>query len=224
MALYLSEMAALGVVGFDPLGAIIMLTFIAGGARFGHTLTFTAVNWIMIVVLGVAAGSALDAVHGPLRHWLESVPRWAWVTVETASAVGLLVWAIVRVRTGLGPDKQGGARSAPLWMLVAIAVGLAVAAFADPGYSGAVLAGSGHPASWRVVGLTLWYLIAMSPLVLVCIADGLGATARVSAWLHRWLSRSRRPVWIITTALIVVVAVLLAIDALLLAATGKFLP
>ena len=107
MALYLSEMAALGVVGFDPLGAIIMLTFIAGGARFGHTLTFTAVNWIMIVVLGVAAGSALDAVLGPLRHWLESVPRWAWVTVETASAVGLLVWAIVRVRTGLGPDKQG---------------------------------------------------------------------------------------------------------------------
>ena len=75
-----------------------------------------------------------------------------------------------------------------------------------------------------MVGLTLWYLIAMSPLVLVCIADGLGATARVSAWLHRWLSRSRRPVWIITTALIVVVAVLLAIDALLLAATGKFLP
>ena len=75
MALYLSEMAALGVVGFDPLGAIIMLTFIAGGARFGHRLTFTAVNWIMIVVLGVAAGSALDAVLGPLRHWLESVPR-----------------------------------------------------------------------------------------------------------------------------------------------------
>lgn len=152
MALYLSEMAALGVVGFDPLGAIIMLTFIAGGARFGHRLTFTAVNWIMIVVLGVAAGSALDAVLGPLRHWLQSVPRWAWVTVETASAVGLLVWAIVRVRTGLGPDKQGGARSAPLWMLVAIAVGLAVAAFADPGYSGAVLAGSGHPASWRSGG------------------------------------------------------------------------
>ena len=224
MARYLSQMAALGVVGFDPLGAIVMLAFIAGGAHFAHTVVFTAVNWVTIVVLGAAAGSAVDLLAGPLRHWFSSVPRWAWIVAEIVAVIVLVSWALVRLRAGIGPEKQQSARPARLWMLIGIAAGLAVSMFADPGYAGAVLAGAAHPLWWRVVGLTLWYLIAMSALVVVCIADGFGATAPVSAWMHRWLSRSRRPLWTLGTALIVVVSVLLAIDTVLLATTGRFVP
>lgn len=224
MALYLSQMAAFGLVGFDPLGAIVMLAFIAGGARRIHAVVFTSVNWLTIVVVGTAAGSAVGIVLDPVRHWLSSVPRRIWVPVEIVAAIALVIWAIVRLHTGQAPEKQEKTRPVRLWLIIGIPAGLALSMLADPGFDGAVLAGASHPIWWQLIGLSLWYLIAMSALVVVCAAAILGETAPVSAWMRRWLSKSRRPVWIVVTALIVLVAVLLVMDAVLLATTGKFLP
>ncbi|WIY82827.1 hypothetical protein [Propionimicrobium sp. PCR01-08-3] len=266
MFVYLSEMAGLGLVGFDPLGAIIMLSFIAGGARFVHTVVFTVLNWVLIVVLGVTAGTALVPVIAELPHWLQLVPRWAWIVAEIVCAVALTTWAVVRMRTGAsshhsvgqrlhprdawvtrppspgcgdlgdlkhgspGPSAEAGSAVGPTirtphwWLLIVISAGIAVAAFADPGYTGAVLAAGSRPVSWQVIGLTLWYLIAMSPLVLLCVASGCGATSKASALLTNWISQSRRPLWVAGTTLIVIVAALLLVDAVLLAASGHFLP
>lgn len=227
MFVYLSEMAGLGLVGFDPLGAIIMLSFIAGGARFVHTVVFTVLNWVLIVVLGVTAGTALVPVIAELPHWLQLVPRWAWIVAEIVCAVALTTWAVVRMRTHPRVARSAAGptiRTPHWWLLIVISAGIAVAAFADPGYTGAVLTAGYRPVSWQVIGLTLWYLIAMSPLVLLCVASGCGATSKASALLTNWISQSRRPLWVAGTTLIVIVAALLVIDAVLLATSGRFLP
>lgn len=224
MSAYLAEMAGLGMVGFDPLGAIIMLAFIAGGSRFFHTLVFTLVNWLVTVLVAVVVGLAFTAVAATLRSWAAAVPLWVWALAEVLAAAGLLVWAIVRLRRGPGAPSQREPRPASVWTVGLVSAGFALAAFVDPGYSGAIVVSATHPIWETTIGMTLWFALTQSPLIVLCVAAGVGKTAAAGAWLQKMIGRMRRPISYGITALIIAVVVLLAADALLLSLTGRFLP
>ncbi|MYM19376.1 hypothetical protein GSY69_05180 [Brevibacterium sp. 5221] len=224
MTAYLSEMAALGVFGFDPLGAVIMLAFIAGGSRLLHTVVFTLVNWAVTVAVAVLGGLLFTALAARVHRWASEVPVWAWVAAEAVVAAALLAWAIVRMVRGVAPESDRPPRTASSWAVAAASAGFAVAAFVDPGYSAAIVLSAGHPLWETTAGMTLWFAITQSPLLVLLIAALCGRTEAAGRWLRGWMARIRRPVAYAITGLIVACVVLLAADAVLLSVTGRFLP
>lgn len=217
-------MAGLGIVGFDPLGAIIMLAFVAGGSRLFHIALFTVVNWIVTVAVAVVGGLLFTAVATHVYQWLVAVPTVVWVVLELAAAVAALIWAIQRTRREPTTDDERPPRTASTLTIALASAGFAVAAFVDPGYSAAIVLSASHPVWETFLGMSLWFAITQSPLLVLLVAGICGRTDAAGDWLRPTLARLRRPISVTVTAVLYAAAALLALDALLLSLTGHFLP
>lgn len=223
MGAYLTEIVALGVAGFDPLGCLLMLALIAGGSRERHTLVFTGSQALVTIGVGVACAVVFRTNMHRLARFLYGVPLPVWGVLELVVAIGLMMWGVLRLRSH-AVDERAEPRRASTATVAALGAGFGLAAFVDPGYTGAILVSSREPIGVTVLGMTIWFLITQTPLIVLALAALVGRLDLVHSAVERLVRRLQRPLAWAITGLILITALLLTVDATLFAATGSYVP
>ena len=220
----LAPSLALGLAGIDPAGLLIALSALAAGARDRLVLWFA-----LIVVVGTALlGTLLTLTVGQrLKEldWSSLLPSdGLGAALELTLAVGLLVWAAIRLRRPEArpprPARKGRHGAALLW----VGVVFALSAPLDPTFVGlVVVAGRGESTAAVASAHLIWILVSQLPLVALIVAMLLRRHARAVAWVEGLMPRARPVLAAVGTSALVLVGVVLAVDSVWWFVTGQFL-
>lgn len=215
----------LGVAGLDPAGALIAVGALSAGARERNVMVFGLVSILGTAVLGtvlsVTAGQRLQTVR-----WSSLLPPDRLAALfELLIAVGLIWWAVVRLRRPASrPPKPGATARSGAAALLGLGVLWAAAAVLDPTFVGlAVVAGREESVVTVALAHTVWIVVSQAPLVLLMVGIVGGRHERAVAGFNRLWNRVR-PVaaWVGTGALLLAGAGF-AVDSLWWFATERFL-
>lgn len=215
---------ALGLAGIDPAGLLIALSALAAGARDRLVLWFA-----LIVVVGTALlGTVLTLTVGQQLQeldWSSLLPSdGLGAALELALAVGLLVWAAIRLRRPEArpprPARKGRYGAALLWTGAVFALSAPL----DPTFVGlVVVAGRGESTAAVASAHLIWILVSQLPLVALVVAMTFRRYARAVAWVEGVMPRARPMLARVGSSALVLVGAILALDALWWFATGEFL-
>ena len=217
-------LAALGLAGLDPAGALIAAGALGGGARERHVAAYGLVSLLGTVVLG----ASLSLTVGPRvagLDWgaLASSPGAA--VVEVVLGLGLVAWGVARAwrPTTHAPKPRSPKGTGPT-ALVAAGSLFALSAILDPTFvSLAVIAGR-DGAFWSVVAAhAVWVLVSQAPLVVLLVAMAGGAHRRFVARFRSWWEKVRPAVGRLVTGAALLVGAFFLLDSGWWLATGQFL-
>jgi hypothetical protein len=220
----------LGVLGLDPLGALLMISAHACGAKRGKVLAFTLAFLLFTQVLGVACALLGSRAIDQLLSLVPGDESPAWAVVYAVTAAALVVWVVRRAvrRHENKPEKQPGRLSRLLSgsTLAFIAGGMlwACSSFSDPTFYAVILASAEAPSLLGTIFYPLlWIYITQIPLIALIIGLYLGVydilVSRVSAFWQRHRSKVMVPLYLLALA----AAAALAFAAVTFLATGTYL-
>lgn len=220
---FLLVVAALGVAGFDPFGALLVAGALALGASRTSALAFLLASSVVQLGLALAAGRML----GPFLDAVESrlvLLASIWSLASLAVGAGLIGWGLVRVRRGavVRPERPPRGVSSTSMAVAGLWFGFTV--LLDPAYYAvvAVVARNAEPVA-RLTALVVWFAIAQWLLIALVIAAWVGDAGRAAEWL-RGLWRRSAPVLARAINIAALVAgVALVVDGIWYLVTGRFL-
>ena len=166
-----AAIAGLGVAGLDPVGALILTTAIASGARRSAVLAFFASSLGVTVLVGVALGESVQRLVDVVVSLIQ-VPDPARFWLQLTAAVALTVWAVRRYRNRnqSSPSQSRRARGSSMPAMLAAGTAWGIAALTDPTfYATAALAGQSRGSVVPAVLVMVWFLISQLPLLAVTV-------------------------------------------------------
>ncbi len=215
----LGRVLALGVVGFDPTGAVLLVGAIAAKTNRTKVFAFTAAVLITSVVVGTALAVVGNRVFGDYE-FITSGPARAYV--EVATALVLVAWLAsnLKATSADASPRRNLAQSTTAMTLGGVA--FALTTVLDPSFPAtAVIVGP----SGFVVALTSFVIRAVLvhlALIALVVAFVFGVHERPVEATRRWYERHKKLLIRILNAILVLsIAVLLA-DAIKYFATGEY--
>lgn len=191
----LAAVIALGVAGFDPLGALTLIAAVTAGARRAAIAALTLVTLGGTWLLCVVGSSTVGALLRGLVHRLDVVPRevWGWVALVVGLAlIGWGVWRLMR-REPPTPEHHPRTRGTGVGTLAAGGVVVALSVLLDPAFYGLVAVSSGHHLGARLLHAGIWSILSHWLLIVLALATLTGGYARVHAAMEalraRWAPR-----------------------------------
>lgn len=222
----LAVTAGLGVAGLDPVGALILATAIASGARRDAVLAFSASSLAVTVVVGIVLGESVQRLVDAISTGLH-VPDVARFWLQLATAAALAIWAVRRHRqrrTKRIPEPRPARGSSMAAMLVA-GVLWGIAALTDPTfYATAALAAQHGGIVVPAVLLTVWFLVSQLPAFAVTVTYLVDTEGPAVTRLVALTKRLSRVLTRVLTAVITLATGLLAASSATYLGTGMFLP
>lgn len=182
---FLGEVLALGIAGFDPLGAVILLTALGMGAHRRRVLVLMLQITGTIAVLTLAASLGLAQVIDPVSDFVEHLPRHLWAVVAGVLGVVMLGWGVSRLSGRSSSEDESPESRWTSGRSIALA-GLAVGAscMLDPAWYGVVvLAGAERSIGRAVLASALWPMCSQVVMLVIgaLALAGHGRAARVVA-------------------------------------------
>lgn len=216
---YLAEATAAGLLGLDPVGAVVAVAALSLGASRRALLALTAAYLVTITALGtglaLAARAGVGALgwhpHGPGRHTLSVVELAAGAALAIA---GLAVWWWQRRRPDGPPERTERRVPVATGGLVAAGAGVAASLLPDPGFIAMVVASVPHHPLLYPAAFAYWGLWSQCLMVAVCLAAAVDRDGRLVRPLRRAVDQVRARGAAITAFLLVVVGVGLVLDGL----------
>jgi cytochrome c biogenesis protein CcdA len=214
----------LGVAGIDPVGALIAIGALSGGARerivIAYGVTVIGVTVVLGVVLSLTVGSRLADTDW---RFLDSGYEF-WAYGEAVVGMGLAVWAIWRILSpaeGGDQQKKRGGSGLPL-LGTGILFGLS--SVSDPTFvATVVLAGRHGSVLDASLAHLIWILLSQVPLVFITGAVLAGRHEPVVRQFQRWWEKGRPVIARIGISMALVAGTLLLVDAGWWFFTGEFL-
>ncbi len=217
----LGRVVALGVVGFDPTGAVLLVSAIAARAGRTKVFAFTAMVFVTSIVTGTALALLGKRVFGESRS-ITSGPVLAYFEVGTAFFIA--VWLANNLMSSdaePGRPRRNIAQSTP-----AMAVGGAAYALTtvlDPTFPAtAVLVGpSGTMVA--VASFAIRTLISQVALIALVVAFIFGTHERPVDAIRRWWQRHEILLTKLLNATLVLSVIVLLADAGKYFTTGEYI-
>lgn len=216
---YVAEATAAGLLGLDPVGAVVAVAALSLGASRRALLALTVGYLVTISALGtgvaLAARAGAGAVrwhpHGPDPHTL-SVTELA---VGAALAIaGLALWRRQRRRRGAPPDRADHRAPVASGGLVMAGAGVAASLLPDPGFIAMVVASVPHHPVLYPAAFAYWGLWSQCLMVAICAAAAVDRDGRLIGPLRRAVDQLRAHGAAITAFLLVAAGAGLVVDGL----------
>lgn len=220
---YLAAATAAGILGLDPVGAVVAVSALSLGAGRAalraQLLAYLAAITVFGVVarLLVQAGSDLAPVEAA-RHAVEAVLGSARTVslVELTLGVVLVAAAAVLSTTRLGRVRPARTdRREPTITPAGLAlagVGVAASLLVDPGFLAMVTLAAQHGPWTAVPAFLYWGVWSQVLMVAVIVADLADPDGRLVARLRRFVDTVRARGSALTTILLAVLGAVLAVD------------
>jgi hypothetical protein len=214
----------LGIAGLDPLGGLIAIGALSGGARERAVVAYG----LAVILVTAVFGTVLSLTVGPRLadidwSFLDSGYEF-WAVGEAIVGVGLLVWAIRRILSPVDETDKPKKRGISTVALLGTGIVFGLSMITDPTYVAmVVLAGREGAVVDVSLAHTLWILVSQSPLVLITGAVLLGKHEVVTRRFQTWWEKVRPVVAKIGIGLAVIAGGGLVADAGWWFFTGEFL-
>ena len=222
----------LGAAGFDPSGAVVIITALTMGAKKKDICTFAITTFSGTVIVGVACSYLLGNSIKYIADWLNYIPDSIWLVLELVVVCALFKWFIDRMLCRKDKEKKAESFLSRYIKKGLFLVGafFAATALTDPSFI-AIITLSGHNMHFAEVLLanTVWILISQSPVFILTAAVFLGKQERIIAFVQNKFKESRLVKRIriaapkLLTAVILIAALVLLADALSYCTTGAWL-
>lgn len=207
---------ALGVAGFDPLGALVLIGAMALKARRRAILVLLVSTVGTTLLLALVLSSTLGRwVTELLRRIREPghLVRGGLVVAVGVASVAWGVWRLGRPTPAHRTKTQRAVASPAALGLFGLGVGLS--ALIDPAFYGLVVLAGGMP-SWlhRLGACLLWVLLSQIALIVLSIAVFVGAFDRALALIERARTNWVPNLSVFASWTLVVVGVLALVEGL----------
>lgn len=170
----LIDVLGLGILGLDPIAAIIVASAIAAGVKEYKIFLFAISSLICTVTLGVTL--SLLGQKATSNHHLvipdSTSPLWATLSVLIATTI--IIWLIIRFTKRNRPrkkrkqPKQLGGR---LWQPLLVGLIFSLSSLSDPAFYAIVVVATETHNIFATIGLhTLWVFVAQLPLIALVAA------------------------------------------------------
>lgn len=194
----LAKAIAFGIAGFDPTGAIVIITALTMGLSKKQILLFAITTFIGTVFIGVGCSTFLGTSVNMISNLLNSIPDIVYMWLELIIGVVLLKWFVERVffksKNDVKEEKKESffARYMKKGLFV-VGILFAVTALADPSFL-ALITISGHNQNMIYVVLAncIWILISQLPIFVLTIAVLFNKHEKVIEYFRNKLSKSKK--------------------------------
>lgn len=220
----ISGTVGFGILGLDPIGALIALSYLATGGRRRVVVVFFTLAAVFTLLTGLALEPVIHFGNVAL-HWLTTVHPAARIGVEVAAALALGVWAYIDITQPAKTATVKKKRKAGLWMMILLGVWWGVSAATDPTFYGPVALGRSSGGRLGVLlACALWFVLSQAPLVALMVGLSRGKDSRIILTINKFsyklLDISRK---FLGWALALVALAILA-NAMSFVVAGKFIP
>ena len=189
----IGRVTALGLVGFDPVGAFLMLGAIGAGARRRSLTALVGGYLVTIIVFGAAASllvrlglTALD-----LGRYLPSARVLSWL--EIGAGVLVIVAAAYVARRSRRPQAPESARQVRMSVPALAGAGalLALSLAIDPGFVLVVGYAATLPVGAVVPLILYWGVLSQIAMMALYAGALLDSSGRAVRWLHSAFDKGR---------------------------------
>lgn len=218
---------ALGLLGIDPIGALLIISALMAGARRYRVLIFTATfiggTVLLGTVLSLLGQGAIDYLQSFIPH--STSPLWAILSL--AVIVAIIAWLTVRYMRRHSPAKKKVHKKPLLdstWQFTVTGLVFALSALTDPTfYAVIVLAAETHnPIVMAGLHFT-WISISQIPLLAVVAAYLFNIHKPFIKATKKLWKKHKNTLWLILYAAAITLAVALLVDIGAFIATGNYL-
>ena len=204
----------LGIAGLDPVGALIAIGALSGGARarvvVAYGVTVISVTVMVGVVLSLTVGSRLATID-----WRFLDAGYAfWALSEALVGLGLVVWAIRRMLFPVEHDDTPKKRGISSLALLSTGTLVGVSAVFDPTFVATVVVAGRHGSVLDAsLAHLIWILLSQAPLVFLTGAVLAGKHEPVIRRFQGWWQKARPVIARIGSGVALVTGTVLLADA-----------
>lgn len=222
-AQFLLVVAALGVAGFDPLGALLVAGALVLGASRRSALIFLLTSAVVPIGLAMLAGRVLRPVLATVESWLR-LPASIWSAVSLVVGAGLIGWGLVRARRGVVVRPERPLRAASASAMAGAGFWFGFTVLLDPAYYAVMAVVARHPEPLtRLTALVIWFVVAQWLLIALVVGAWVGDAGRAANRLRGLWRRAAPTISRMVTIAAFVVGLALVADGVWYLATGRFL-
>lgn len=211
-----AALAALGVAGFDPLGALALIAAMALGAGRRAIVVLLVSTLGSTLVLALVLSSTVGRWAIGLLHRLHSPGHLVWGGLVTLAGLALLTWAVRRLRRPVTPGDRSArhAASSP-GPLGVVGLGVGLSALVDPAFYGLVVLAGGLSGGWERFGACLlWVVMSQIALISLGIAVFAGAFDTALRLIERARARWLPSLRVLASLTLVVVGALAVVEGI----------
>lgn len=216
----LGKVVALGLLGFDPTGAVLLVAAIAARANRTKVFAFTAAVLITSIVTGTALAVVGTRVFGDYEFITSGPVRAGF---EVATAVALLAWLVGNLKTTSADAAPRRNIAQSTTAMTVGGVAFALTTVLDPSFPAtAVLVGP----SGAFVSLTSFVVrtvLVHAALIALVAAFIFGVHQRPVDAVRRWYERHKKLLHRLLNATLVLSTLVLLADAGTYVATGEYI-
>ncbi len=221
----LVNIIGLGLLGLDPVAAIMVASAIAVGTTRSKIFLFTLVFLLGTTFLGVALSmmgqTAIDFLQAFIPDHLSPL----WAILNLIIIIVIIAWLTTHFvqRTHPKPDKPPRKTLASTWQCVSAALLLALSALSDPTfYAVIVIAAKMHTVFAMAVIHFLWILISQIPLIVVVGAYHLNAHKTLLHYSARIWTMHQQKIMLTMHIAAIMIALLLLAETVFYVVSGQY--
>lgn len=234
MKLILSSIL-LGFGGFDPMGALIVMTALAHGATKTSVYLFALLALLSTTLFGTLFASGIGVGTDRLSGLASNIPDEAYALIELVLAAALVTWLIRRLFFKRRVEKQEGRKESRFMRFAKKSMPLAGFLFAfwamsDPTFWAVVaLSARDGGLGLRMLCSAIWMVLGQLPLYVLTLAVAGGAHERLIEKVDGFLDhkgrreRLRRGAQVVIDACVALLAAFFLVDGAAYLVTGYWL-
>ncbi len=188
----------LGLAGFDPTGALVIISALTMGINKKQIVKFAATTFFGTVLVGLVFSTILSTGIDAISKLLNSIPDIVYMWVELIIGIALLIWAFQRFFCKKKTVKKEENKESFFIKFLnkgLFAVGLifAITALTDPSFL-ALITASSHNDNILLVILAnaIWILISQSPIFVLTVAVIFNKHEKVINFFDKLLNKNDR--------------------------------
>ena len=222
----LLSIIGLGLLGIDPIAALIATSAIATHTKKYKILLFTLSFLIGTVVLGVILSLLGQGVLDYLQSFIPNDDSPLWLILNAIIIIAIIVWLVVRFSRRNKPkkEKKSKRKVGSVWQLVSLGLFFALTALSDPTFYAVIVVAAETHNVFAMAGLhLLWITITQIPLIAVLIAYYLNAHKKLLSITDRLWSAHKQKLMVVLYSGAIVIALVLLADTIFYLVSGKYL-
>jgi hypothetical protein len=221
----LLSIIGLGLLGLDPVAAIIVASAIAVHSRKYKVLIFTLAFLLGTTVLGVFLSVLGQNAIDFIQSFIPSDISPLWLILNVLVIVVIIVWLTVRFtkRNKVKKEKKSKSLLGGAWQFFAMGLLFALSALTDPTFYAVIVIASETHNVFAMSGLhLLWISISQIPLLAIVVAYYLNAHNKLIVYSDKLWAAHKQKFTTILYILAILLALILLVDTIVYLTSGAY--
>lgn len=216
----------LGLAGFDPTGAIVIISALTMGINKKQIIKFALTTFIGTILVGLLFSKVLSSGIGIISNLLNSIPDIVYMWIELIIGIILFVWAMERFFFKKKVVKKEEKKESFFIKFLnkgLFVVGLifAITALTDPSFLALITISSYNDNIISIIlANAIWILISQLPIFVLTIAIVFNKHEKVINYFKELLNKNNRKekmkkiLSVLLSIIILVIGILTIIDSI----------